>query len=255
MHTFNTFLSRLWGWFWATNTVLNWPLSKIIELRGNYIWVDGAQLSLDSYRIPTIKKFNLARTYELPERRLAKLHLEPDLPLIELGGFIGGVACITNRLLKTPDRHLVVEANPAIIGVLQHNKELNNAKFNILHGAIGYGREEFYISDSGMSTTASVKQEASSTPVKAWTLKRILDDFDYEQVCLICDIEGGEVQLIEHEINVLEQHVMIIIMETHPDTVGKANVDEMLSALFSKGFSTIDQLGDVYVFTNKRLKQ
>ena len=45
--------------------------------------------------------------------------LRRDLPVVELGGSIGVVACVTNRLLKDRKAHLVVEANPLAIPHLE----------------------------------------------------------------------------------------------------------------------------------------
>jgi len=253
MLSINIFLARVWDWFWATNTILNWPLSKLIELRGNYIWVDGVQLSLNTYHIPTIKKFNLARTYELPERTLAKLHINPEIPLLELGAFIGGVACITNKLLKHPSLHVVVEVNPAILGVLKYNKELNDAQFTILHGAIGYDTKEFFISDYGMSTTISSESDSTSTRVQALTLENILQKTKYEYVSLICDIEGSEISLVKNEAHILAQFVATIIMETHPGITEQISINDMLKNLYSKGFSIIDKIENVYVLSNNKL--
>ena len=76
---------------------------------------------------------------KLPERRAVKKHLRRDLPVIELGGALGVVACITNKLLADPTAHVVVEANPLAIPQLQLNKESNHCAFEIVNRAIAYG--------------------------------------------------------------------------------------------------------------------
>ena len=50
--------------------------------------------------------------YELPERTAIARYLRRDLPVVELGGSIGVVACVTNRLLKDRTADLVVGKSP-----------------------------------------------------------------------------------------------------------------------------------------------
>jgi hypothetical protein len=65
--------------------------------------------------------------------------LRRDLPVIELGGALGVVACVTNKLLAQPSAHVVVEANPLAIPPLTVNKEANHCAFEIVNRAIAYG--------------------------------------------------------------------------------------------------------------------
>ncbi len=62
--------------------------------------------------------------------------------MIEFGGAMGVVACLTNKRLIHPEKHIVVEANPEILSLLKDNRDRNNCQFTILHGAIAYGTEE-----------------------------------------------------------------------------------------------------------------
>lgn len=54
-----------------------------------------------------------ADSYELPGRVLAKRYLSPMATVLELGGCIGVVSCVINRVLQQPRRHVVVEGNRA----------------------------------------------------------------------------------------------------------------------------------------------
>ncbi len=75
--------------------------------------------------------------YEADERKLIKQFISSDDSVIELGACLGIVSCITNRLLKNPSKHLVVEANPYLIPWLVRNQMLNDAGFLIEHCAVG----------------------------------------------------------------------------------------------------------------------
>ena len=101
--------------------------------------LDGCTFSLQTVPDPFTKLFLLDGRYELPERRAVKRHLKRDLPVIELGGSLGVVACITNKLLTDPTAHVVVEANPRAIPQLTLNKTSNHCAFEIVNCALAYG--------------------------------------------------------------------------------------------------------------------
>jgi hypothetical protein len=100
--------------------------------------LDGCTFSLQNIPESFTKLFLLDGRYELPERRAVQRHLRRDLPVIELGGSLGVVACITNKLLTDPTAHVVVEANPHAIPQLRLNKALNHCGFEIVNSALAY---------------------------------------------------------------------------------------------------------------------
>src|SRR5580698_4591709 len=79
--------------------------------------------------------------YEAAERQAVARYLRRDIPVVELGGSMGVVACVTNRLLKDPAAHVVVEANPLVIPQLELNRALNRCQFEIVNRAIAYEME------------------------------------------------------------------------------------------------------------------
>ena len=86
-----------------------------VELRGDEWELDGMMFSLNSPGIAThYKNRFVSGGHEDKERRLVVKHVRRDLPVIEGGGCVGVVSCVTNRLLQDPKRHIVVEANPKL---------------------------------------------------------------------------------------------------------------------------------------------
>jgi 16S rRNA A1518/A1519 N6-dimethyltransferase RsmA/KsgA/DIM1 with predicted DNA glycosylase/AP lyase activity len=82
--------------------------------------------------------------FEKHERETIKRCLDPNLPVVEVGGCIGVVACTTNRLLQEPSKHVVVEANPDLVPVLEANRQLNQCEFVVLQrDELGRLQEEF----------------------------------------------------------------------------------------------------------------
>lgn len=237
---------------------LRWCKSRYVELRGNNFTLDGCRFSVDSPVIRTeLKEQFVADRYERAEREMVKQYLDPALPVVELGGAIGVVACLTNRKLANPRAHVVVEANPDLIPLLERNRDRNGCSFNIVHRAIAYGGDEvtfyrnvqFY---SGNTFNAWNESPGESIRVPTTGLRRILDHFGFDRCALICDIEGGEFDLIDHEADTLRERVVTLMVEVHEQVA-----PEVATAFFPKleriGFSAIQKRDGTYVLQNAGL--
>src|SRR5262245_42251973 len=120
--------ARVWrrAWWWVKNSRMdNRLVGRFIELRGNRVRLHGLRLSVDNPLIQRGHKSTIAfGIYELGEIQCVRRYVRSDDAVIELGGSIGVVACLTNRMLADPARHLVVEANPLLIRTLEQNRTL-----------------------------------------------------------------------------------------------------------------------------------
>lgn len=231
---------------------VNSCLGKVIEKRGNLVKLDGCRFSVDSASIPAeIKGYFFFNRYEHPERKAVRKFLNPKLPVVELGGAIGVVACITNRKLVNPRNHVVVEPNPALLSLLQSNRDNNSCVFSILPGAIDYNCSvtTFYRSDNYLGSSLDNKY-GEPIPVTAVTLGQIVDKFGFETCTLICDIEGGEYELVAQESHVLQQRVKTLVLEVHDWVLGSLAVDQMLTGLSRIGFRRVYHKKYNYVFEN-----
>lgn len=218
-----------------------WVIGKIFELCGGKFKVDDLTFFGDSAEWSTrMKSGFLMHSYERSERETVKKYLERGLPTIEFGGGFGVIACTANRLLEKPADHIVVEANPHLIPILEKNKVLNNCSFRVIHGMIG-GSETFFMNDNvGSSGAKRETDRAMKVPVISF--KDALGKFD--KVNLICDIEGSEKELFEKEFEAIVEHVSTIMIELHPRFV---DVDALLDKLNRAGFKTISKDANVYV--------
>src|SRR5881396_635135 len=121
----------------------HWWAGRLVELTGNRVHIDGCRFSVNSFAIKTeIKSRFLLGTYEEAERNAIRRFLDPSLPVVEFGASVGVIACLTNHMLKDPRRHVVVEANPALLPLLKANCERNDCRFTVLHSAVAYGSDE-----------------------------------------------------------------------------------------------------------------
>lgn len=206
---------------------------------------------IDMGQIPESQtKIDLAeQAYEVAERRLVPRYLDPHLPVVELGGCIGVVACLTNRILHNPERHVVVEANPLAIPLMTAIRDKNQCRFEILHKALAYGASSISFRPELNLCANSIHHNTARGPsvtVPATTLRDIVNARGFESFNLICDIEGYEWELTCNEPDVL-QKAEVLLLETHARFIGDAKTAELLSRLASLGFRIVDQEETVVV--------
>lgn len=209
--------------------------------------------TFDTGRLPNlpIKLALLNKTYEDFERHAVLQYLRPEIPVIELGGCIGVVACITNKLLRNPAEHVVVEANPKVLSHLNENRAANRCQFEILNAAIAYDQKSVTFVPSMDFWGSSLEQKNGGEPVTVGTvqLRDIVSQRGFKSFTLICDIEGYEYDLVQHEADIL-RHADTIMLETHARIIGEHKTLEMLNTLKQLGFRTVKQ--DTFVYVLKR---
>ena len=249
-------LSEPEQWLRSTEQ-FHWCLGKFIELRGNMVQIEGLSFSVSNPAISTkMKRHFLSDQYEKPERTAIKQFLNVDLPVVEFGGAIGVVACHANKMLRNPQQHVVIEANPELLPLLEENRDRNGCRFTVLHRAIAYGSDEitfhlnqdFWASNVDSSTNRSLR-------VPTISLQEVVKQFGFERCSLICDIEGSEIALVQHEAETLKQTVATLIIEVHPWCVQADIIDAMLHRLKSIGFACVYRTSDNYVLQNTACRQ
>lgn len=215
----------------------------VVQARGNQVVIDDSRFSLDSPCISTYAKGGFtSASYEAAERKAIAQYLDPALPVVEFGGAVGVVACLTNRKLVDPRRHVVVEANPQLIPLLTANRDANGCGFEILHRMVGYGSPEsvFFANsrDFLASTAVEVAPSAIWQDVRLATvgLSEIVSTHGFDKISLICDIEGGEADLLANEAAILRRHVAWLVMEVHPWALGRDGANALLDQLEELGF-------------------
>jgi len=220
--------------------------------------LDGRVFSLKLIPNNAMKVSLLKQRYERFERQAVLQYVSPEYPVVELGACIGVVACITNGILKNPVSHVVVEANPHVIPILQDNRDINRCEFEILNLALSYDQPFVTFSPSADFRGTSVRgtddrsfQEPAVT-VATTELGKIVVQRGYDRFSLICDIEGQEYELVMREPHILSR-VDTLILETHARLIGEAKNREMLEKLADLGLRAIDQDSDVIVLRRPEL--
>lgn len=253
----NFILAKM-GWFRD-----KWIIGRLVELKGNKVRLNGCEFLLDSPIILTVFKsrFPLGR-YETKERQTVLKFFNRSMPVIELGCSIGVLACITNKILKNPKDHVVVEANPELIPLLKANRDLNGCSFTIINKASGYGGKEVIFYKHERFTSGGL-QRPTNNPISVPTvsLEEIIKDHNFTYANVICDTEGGEIDLIANEIDLISKKVFQIMFDLHPSIVGAKAINKMCEDLKTAGFRQVRTgiyggitYGDVLLFENTKIK-
>jgi FkbM family methyltransferase len=227
-----------------------------LRLLRRYVELDGCRFALQSLDSDSEMWIALiSGSYEQPERRALARHLDPDLPVIELGGCAGVIACLTNRRLRDRRAHVVVEANPHMVAVLRKNAKLNGCDFQIVNAAIAYGDTCSTFSPSSDAWVTRIDSaDGAQVTVPNTTLRSLTEANGFGAFTLICDIEGHEYELVKNEPEAVGT-ARTLILETHERFIGKEKNDFVLSALANLGFAVVDQIENVVVLTRQSRAQ
>jgi FkbM family methyltransferase len=226
--------------------------AKRVELAHNQVIVDDCTFDVGNPTISShIKALLWLNIYEAKERRLIKQFIDPNLPIIEIGGGIGVVSCVANRILNNPNEHVVVEANPTLIPILELNRSRNHAGYKIINAALAYNVDFINLYLEKDYVSSSVKRGShQAITVPTISLKQILEKFEFEKATLICDIEGVEQDLVCNEASFLAASIAILIIEMHDDILGKDITSQIVTKLHEIGFKKLDEAEKVMVFRN-----
>jgi len=230
-------------------------VGKGIELTGDSVTLNGCNFFLGGAGILTTQKCNfLFGAYEKPERDAVIRFLHPDHPVVELGAGLGIVSCISNKRLTDPYAHVVVEANPLMIPLIENNKTLNQCHFRVINAVVSHvdrSRTEIYPARRFDRTSLlSSPRRVNGLSVDTTTLRKILNEEVFPIFTLICDVEGCEIDIVKNEIDLLKERVMMTILELHPHLTGSEQSAGTLDLLLKAGFKIMHSDMSVYTCIN-----
>ncbi len=192
--------------------------------------------------------------YEATECALIEEFLPADRPVVELGGCLGLVSNVITRRLAPGTGFIVVEANPVLEEICRRNATLDGAAGNVLveSAAIAYdGREVvFNVSDNIHVSRLGGGQAGDRLRVPARTLAEVLAAAGIGgRFSLVCDIEGGEVDLIDNDAVALARCDLIVI-EMHPRAFEEKglHLEEVVAKIERLGFVERRRMADVFAF-------
>jgi FkbM family methyltransferase len=128
------------------------------------------------------------------------------------------------------------------------HRDSNGCAFQVVHGAVAYGVEEVRFAVDENVVGSAIRDGDEVVTARTVQLAEIVQTHGFETFSLICDIEGAELDLIEHEADLLRERVKTLIIEWHPHTVGAARTTAAQNAIAALGFNRLSSEGDVCVY-------
>ncbi len=215
-----------------------------------YYKTDGCRFKFPYELVPVESRSRfMFDLYEQAERVLVKELIRPEERVIELGACIGVVACVTNKLLTSQSKHVVVEANPYLIGWIYQNSRLNGCNFLVELGMAGEGRQRMFYLSQNMIRSSAQRQTTEPTQIVVRSLEELEQKHGKFNV-LIMDIEGGEIEVLRQARKLLS-HYRLVIVELHDFIIGQESVEECRHILNTNGFMLKKRLGYVEAWVNE----
>jgi len=189
--------------------------------------------------------------YEQEEATLISNHLPDNIPVIELGGSLGVVSALIRSKLRPDARHVIVEANPKLIGICKTNAQvgMGGGWTEIVHGAVFYDGPvaRFGIANEVHASAIGPAASGETIEVPAVKLAELYRQLGSpESFVLVSDVEGAEYDLFAHETETL-RHVELAIVELHPRSYaaqGRSEADLLRNAA-AAGLQVAERLSDV----------
>lgn len=221
----------------SLRTHLLYPtLGLMFDLTGDRFKVDGCTFVIPrNITSLQLRASFMLNDYEADERRLVQKYFLPEDSVLELGACLGIIACITNKLLRDPARHVVVEANPYCLPAIHRNRMRNGAAFLVEHCAVCNQPEAVFNIDPKHITGSSLTN-ASGIAIRlpGRSLNELVERHGPFSA-LIMDIEGSELELLDSATDIL-RHFRLIILEVHENIIGVAGINRCHARLQAAGF-------------------
>ena len=214
----------------------------------------GLHLQIPSSVKRDVRHMIVSENYENEEFELITKWLPRDLPVIEFGGCLGVVSAHIRRSISPDVQLIVVEANPDIVDVCEDNakRPSPDSPTKVICGAIAYGVKEVSFQMRRNLHVSRIADEGEGNFVcPAFTLGNIVEQLPNEgPFALVCDIEGGEYEMMAADTSVLAR-CQTAIVETHASQFDdpKSKTEALIADAASAGLSLVDQIGDVIVLT------
>jgi FkbM family methyltransferase len=176
------------------------------------------------------------RVYETEEVDFVQDYVQPDDVVLEVGGCLGVVSCVTNQQLAEPAQHVVVEANPQLIPWLEHNRDRNDCHFQVEHALVADDHDgTFYLHDLVVGGSATRETERT-VQVPVVSLGDLSSQMPEPFSVCILDIEGGEHELITRHPGFFENLRLVIVeFHDHLDIISADEADACRKILRNAG--------------------
>jgi FkbM family methyltransferase len=174
-------------------------------------------------------------SHERFERRVIQQHLEADDRVLEAGSGIGLIATVCCQIVGS-ENVATYEANPDMEDLLRETFALNGVAPDLQMKMISEqaGAGTFYQSDRFI-ISSHIKPTECSKALSVPSISFSEAIKKHKPTFVICDIEGGEVQLADESIDL--SGVQKLCIEIHPKIAGDFATSNLIRSLLNKGFT------------------
>lgn len=221
----------------------------IVDINGVLVNIDYGVIS------PRLKKIIRTEEYERYEKDLIQSNLHSNYPVIDLGSGIGYTTCVIDQITYDSVSVIGIEANKALIPVIESTKNLNDCEYKVVFSAYDSSKEfvEFQVANDFWSSSQYDRENRNQNKksVPALSISSIIKEFDLKcPVQVVADIEGSEHDLIVNEVKLLSEVVSTIIFEYHE--FSEYSLERYNDILVENGFEYIDSQEDVFAYSNEK---
>ena len=164
-----------------------------------------------------------------------------DSIVLELGGSVGVLACLTGKLMSDSNKLVVVEAHPNLVSVLEANRDRNNLEFKIHEGAAHYNNSEVSFKYNEYPLNGQIFNQGGfgntgTVTMKATTPMDLEEKYGLKFNVLNCDIEGSEYMLLDNLLDYFKNYDHLIV-EFHTWGMYKGVNRETIERKYSEFFN------------------
>lgn len=207
----------------------------------NYYTLDGIILPHDKQIISSnIEAAIKNGGYERKEAKYLKEVIQEKERILEIGGGIGFISTLAAKDEKV-EKICVVEANPKLIPYMKKVHELNGvantAEMEIVNAVLSnkaniYKHAEFYVRENFWASSLSpTAKYMTSLKIATCSFNALVEKI--RPTLIICDIEGGELELLE---NANLAGVEKVLIELHQWVVGRKNMKKIFDYFSARNF-------------------
>ena len=211
-----TFIKRQIGNVLTSGTVYQWLVKP--EINNGFLKISLGYLCVKD-QSPYLQSLIYWKIYERSEVKLIRSFLKNNIPVVEFGASLGMTSFTICSTVNKNIPVISVEANPKLFYNLNETKNKNNlSNLSLICAAVDYSGAsiiDFILDESNLGSHKGISRNSVSVPTIK--LSDIIIKNKLKEFCLVCDIEGAELEMFINETNTeVISGCRQIIIELHP---------------------------------------